>query len=97
MRRGTVNRYGSSCPKKLLALSKEFSPEGTCTASKKYQDIRLAELDSESRTSAWNNLRGKENHHRKSVPVRRIGQCRLYGAGYGSQRRGTGSGSLSGP
>ncbi|WP_100073928.1 hypothetical protein [Chryseobacterium camelliae] len=47
MRRGTVNRYGSSCPKKLLALSKEFSPEGTCTASKKYQDIRLAELDSE--------------------------------------------------
>ncbi|WP_312992017.1 hypothetical protein [Chryseobacterium flavum] len=37
-------KYGSSCPKKLLALSKEFSPEGTCTASKKYQDIKLKEL-----------------------------------------------------
>lgn len=37
-------RYGSSCPKKLLALSKEYSPEGTCTASKKYQDIKLNEL-----------------------------------------------------
>lgn len=37
-------RYGSSCPKKLLALSKEYSPEGTCTASKKYQDIKLSEL-----------------------------------------------------
>ncbi|MGH1517195.1 hypothetical protein [Chryseobacterium sp. JK1] len=37
-------RYGSSCPKKLLALSKEFSQEGTCTASKKYQEIRLKEL-----------------------------------------------------
>lgn len=39
-------RYGSSCPKKLLALSKEFSPQGTCTASRKYQDIKLADLES---------------------------------------------------
>lgn len=38
------NHYGSSCPKKLLALSKEFSPKGICTASKKYQDIKLGEL-----------------------------------------------------
>ncbi|MFZ4928580.1 hypothetical protein [Chryseobacterium sp. Mn2064] len=37
-------KYGSSCPKKLLALSKEFSPEGICTASRKYQEIRLKEL-----------------------------------------------------
>lgn len=41
------NRYGSSCPKKLLALSKEYSPEGICTASKKYQDLKLHELESE--------------------------------------------------
>lgn len=41
------NYYGSSCPKKLLALSKEFSPEGICTASKKYQDIKLENLESE--------------------------------------------------
>ncbi|MCX8524980.1 hypothetical protein OF897_13760 [Chryseobacterium formosus] len=39
------NKYGSSCPKKLLALSKEYSPEGICTASKKYQDIKLNELE----------------------------------------------------
>lgn len=37
-------RFGSSCPKKLLALSKEFSPKGTCTASKKYQENKLKEL-----------------------------------------------------
>ncbi|WP_336961918.1 hypothetical protein [Chryseobacterium contaminans] len=37
-------RYGSSCPKKLLALSKEYAPEGTCTASRKYQDIKLTAL-----------------------------------------------------
>ncbi|EFK34643.1 Uncharacterised protein [Chryseobacterium gleum] len=43
-------KYGSSCPKKLLALSKEFSPEGTCTASRKYQDIKLKELYAEKET-----------------------------------------------
>jgi hypothetical protein len=39
------NKAGSSCPKKLLALSKEFGIEGICTASKKYQDVKLDELD----------------------------------------------------
>lgn len=39
------NKFGSSCPKKLLALNKEYSPQGTCTASKKYQDIKLNELE----------------------------------------------------
>jgi hypothetical protein len=39
------NKAGSSCPKKLLALSKEYDSQGTCTASKKYQDIKLAELE----------------------------------------------------
>lgn len=40
------NKFGSSCPKKLLALSKELDPKGTCTASKKYQDIKLNDLES---------------------------------------------------
>ncbi len=40
-------KFGSSCPKKLLALSKEFSEQGTCTASKKYQDIKLEELEAQ--------------------------------------------------
>ena len=43
-------KYGSSCPKKLLALSKEFSQEGTCTASRKYQEIRLKELYGEQQS-----------------------------------------------
>ncbi|EGV42269.2 hypothetical protein BZARG_398 [Bizionia argentinensis JUB59] len=48
------NKAGSSCPKKFLALSKEFGPEGICTASKKYQDVKLEELDAkkESMTSS---------------------------------------------
>lgn len=40
-------KSGSSCPKKLLALSKEYSNQGICTASKKYQDIKLNELDAQ--------------------------------------------------
>ncbi len=43
------NRYGSSCPKKLLALSREYSPEGMCTASRKYQDIKFRELEAEKK------------------------------------------------
>ena len=38
------NKAGSSCPKGLLALSKELDDKGLCTASKKYQDIKLNEL-----------------------------------------------------
>lgn len=44
---------GSSCPKKFLALSKEFGEKGICTASRKYQKIKLKELeDSEAKFSA---------------------------------------------
>jgi hypothetical protein len=43
----TEDKSGSSCPKKLLALSKEFSNQGICTASRKYQDIKLEELDAQ--------------------------------------------------
>lgn len=35
---------GSSCPKKLLALNKEYSPKGICTASKKFQNLKLDQL-----------------------------------------------------
>lgn len=41
------NKAGSSCPKKFLALSKEFGAEGICTASKKYQEVKLEELETQ--------------------------------------------------
>lgn len=43
-KRINANKAGSSCPKKLLALNKEYDSQGMCTASKKYQDIKLKEL-----------------------------------------------------
>jgi len=44
------NKAGSSCPKRFLALSKELGPEGICTASKKYQDVKLQELEDQKET-----------------------------------------------
>ena len=38
-------KAGSSCPKRFLALSKEFGTKGICTSSKKYQDVKLEELE----------------------------------------------------
>lgn len=39
------HKAGSSCPKKLLALSKEYDEIGICTASRKYQQLKLKELE----------------------------------------------------
>ena len=36
---------GSPCVKKFLALNKEFSEQGLCTASRKYQLLKIKELD----------------------------------------------------
>lgn len=38
------NKAGSSCPKRFLALSKEYDVKGICTSSRKYQDLKLEEL-----------------------------------------------------
>nr|WP_294935508.1 hypothetical protein [uncultured Flavobacterium sp.] len=43
-----ANRPGSSCPKKLLALNREFDEKGLCTASRKYQQIKLHEIEKET-------------------------------------------------
>lgn len=44
-------RPGSSCPKKFVALNKEFSEKGMCTASRQYQHLKIKELDSEDLSS----------------------------------------------
>lgn len=55
------NKAGSSCPKKFLALSKEFGPEGVCTASKKYQDVKLDTLNSKKETMTISNYELAKN------------------------------------
>ncbi|SDH41368.1 hypothetical protein SAMN04488062_10768 [Flavobacterium omnivorum] len=44
LKRIEENKAGSSCPKRFLALSKEYDAQGICTSSKKYQDLKLEEL-----------------------------------------------------
>ncbi len=41
------SKAGSSCPKKFLALNKDADGKGICTASKKFQDDKLAQLDAQ--------------------------------------------------
>ena len=46
---------------KLLALSKEFSDKGICTASKKYQDIKLEQLNAEKSFLSLDEYEKKKN------------------------------------
>ncbi|WP_298550196.1 hypothetical protein [uncultured Algibacter sp.] len=39
------NRPGSSCPKKFVAMNKEFKEKGICTASREFQYLKIKELD----------------------------------------------------
>ncbi len=38
---------GSPCPKRYVALDQEYTPKGLCTASHKYQKLKIEELDKE--------------------------------------------------
>lgn len=45
------NRPGSACPKKFLALNKEFTDIAICTASRQYQDLKIKELNAKELNS----------------------------------------------
>lgn len=55
------NKAGSSCPKKYLALSKQYDEKGLCTASRKYQDIKLSELETEKENLSDSEFTKKHN------------------------------------
>ncbi|WP_240315571.1 hypothetical protein [Aquimarina longa] len=41
-------RPGSSCPKKYVALNKEHTEKGICTASRQYQHLQITQLEKEN-------------------------------------------------
>ncbi|SMC54260.1 hypothetical protein [Cellulophaga tyrosinoxydans] len=41
-------RPGSSCPKKFVALNKDFIESGICTASRQYQHLKIKELEEQN-------------------------------------------------
>jgi hypothetical protein len=55
------NKAGSSCPKRFLALSKEFDGKGICTSSKKYQDLKLDELQLQAASLSAEAFEKKKN------------------------------------
>lgn len=61
------NKAGSSCPKKFLALNKDAEGNAICTASKKYQDGKLQELeDKKDSVSAETYIKIKDSITEKS-------------------------------
>lgn len=56
------NKAGSSCPKKFLALNKDAQGKGICTASKKYQDKKLEELEEKRNTISVENYEKAKQH-----------------------------------
>src|SRR5690606_5816610 len=55
---------GSSCPKKYVALNKEYSEAGMCTASREYQHLKIKELEqrdltAEAYAAAYEKIVGK--------------------------------------
>ena len=61
------SKAGSSCPKKFLALNKDSQGNGICTASKKYQDGKLEELEvTKNILSIANYEKAKQNITEKS-------------------------------
>ncbi len=47
------NKPGSSCPKKFLVSNTDYTDQAICTASKKYQAIKLKELNEDSEVSNY--------------------------------------------
>lgn len=48
MERIANGKPGSPCPKRYVALDQEYTPKGLCTASYKYQKLKIEELDKEA-------------------------------------------------
>ena len=49
--KATKGRPGSACPKRFVALNKEFKETGICTASREYQFLKIKELEKEEITT----------------------------------------------
>jgi hypothetical protein len=89
-------RPGSSCPKKFVALNKEFSEKGICTASREYQHLKIKALESK-------NLSAKEYQKefnkitQKSCTCVGLGTSALLSYGLDTKTEGKGVSICPGP
>ena len=90
------NRPGSSCPKKSVALNKEFSENGLCTSSRQYQHLKIKALDNQNLSKDdYNNQYDKIVE--KSCICVGLGTSTLIVKGLGTKREGKGVSVCPGP
>ncbi len=89
-------RPGSSCPKKFVALNKDFTDKGICMASRQYQHLKLKELDSlELSTTAYQSK--YEKIVEKSCTCVGLGTSALLAHGLDTKTEGAGVSICPGP
>ncbi|MEQ8218382.1 MAG: hypothetical protein RH981_09110 [Arenibacter sp.] len=90
------DRPGSSCPKKFVALNKDYSEKGLCTASRQYQHLKIKELDALDLTEK--EYAGKFNKiTEKSCTCVGLGTSALLAYGLDTKTEGSGVSICPGP
>jgi hypothetical protein len=90
------DRPGSSCPKKFVALNKDYSEKGLCTASRQYQHLKIKELDALDLTEK--EYTGKFNKiTEKSCTCVGLGTSALLAYGLDTKTEGSGVSICPGP
>ncbi|APY10776.1 hypothetical protein BWZ22_05750 [Seonamhaeicola sp. S2-3] len=90
------NRPGSSCPKKFVALNKEFKEEGICTASREYQHLKIKQLESENLSAEAFKIRYNQITE-KSCTCVGLGTSALLAYNLDTKTEGTGVSVCPGP
>jgi len=89
-------RPGSACPKKFVALNKEFSDKAICTASREYQHLKIKALEMEE-LSASGYQRRYEKIIEKSCTCVGLGTSALLAYGLETKTEGKGVSVCPGP
>ncbi|MCK0156133.1 hypothetical protein MWU65_03020 [Cellulophaga sp. F20128] len=89
-------RPGSACPKKFVALNKEFSDKAICTASREYQHLKIKALEKEE-LSASGYQRRYEKIIEKSCTCVGLGTSALLAYGLQTKTEGEGVSVCPGP
>lgn len=90
------NRPGSSCPKKYVALNKEYSEAGMCTASREYQYLKINELEQQDLPSGLHGA-AYEKIVEKSCACVGLGTSALLKYGLDTRTEGPGVSICPGP
>ena len=89
-------RPGSVCPKRFVALNKEFKEKGICTASREYQRTKIKELKTQDLTPAdYKNQFNKVTE--KTCTCVGLGTSALLAYGLDTKVEGTGVSVCPGP